>query len=104
LDKFKAAMFSNSLEVFVTWREEELDDMLRNLQAHACQLRNTSQLPSLLHVPAAQLTPEDHMPATTDIKKAFTSMLKAMNHAETEVRYFTLVLGCAFDFGYASCV
>jgi hypothetical protein len=91
LDKFKAAMFSNDMDVFVTWREEELDDMLRNLSAHAWQLRNTSSMPSLLHVPAAQLTPEDHMPATTDIKKAFTSMLKAMNLAQTEVRYSTLV-------------
>jgi hypothetical protein len=96
IGNFKAAVFSNSLEVFVTWREEELDDMLRNLQAHESFLRNTTELPSLLQVPAAQLTPEDHMPASTDMRKAFTSMLKAMNLRETEVQVCFLLHACTW--------
>jgi hypothetical protein len=76
-------MWSGSMGVFVTLPERDLEEMAIKIQAHALLPR--CSLSSLAFVPDPYLTAEPHMPEHSDIRKAFSDMLLAMDLPNLEV-------------------
>jgi hypothetical protein len=79
----------NSLDVFVTVSERELDDLIREVGECASLVRLHPIVPSLDNAPSPRFTAEDHMPVCTDVHETFKQMLLAMDfeHEKMEVRF-----------------
>jgi hypothetical protein len=91
LTAFVDALNMNSLDVFLTVSERELDDLIREVGKCASLLRLQPIVPSLDNAPPPRFTAEDHMLVCTDVHDAFKQMLLAMDfaHEKMEVRLYS---------------